>query len=131
MNTLTIVRGIPGSGKSTFAEYLSMSNNAVICTADDFFVDESGEYNWNPAKIGMAHSWCKKQCENAMKSGKDVIIANTSTTESELKPYITLANKFNYRVFSVIVENRHGGTNIHSVPDETISRMKGRFSIKL
>jgi predicted kinase len=127
---LIIVRGLPGCGKSTFAEYLSLSNNGVICCADDFFIKD-GEYNWNSSKLGAAHNWCKKKCEEAMKNGKDVILSNTSTKESEFKPYVVLANKYGYMVFSTIVENRHNGENIHKVPEETISRMEQRFQIKL
>jgi hypothetical protein len=29
------------------------------------------------------------------------------------------------------VENRHGGTNVHNVPEDKIEQMKNRFSIKL
>lgn len=127
---LTIIRGLPGSGKTTFAEYLAKANNAVICCADDFFVKD-GEYKWNPDKLGAAHGWCKRKCEETMKEGKDIILANTSTKESEFKPYVVLANKYGYKVFSVIVENRHNGENIHNVPEETIVRMNDRFQVKL
>jgi predicted kinase len=127
---LIIVRGIPGCGKSTLAEYIALSKDAVICTADDFFMKD-GVYKWNPAQIGFAHSWCKKKAEKAMSEGKDVILANTSTKESEFKPYMVLANKFGYMTFSIIVENRHGGKNVHDVPYETIVKMTDRFQVKL
>ena len=35
------------------------------------------------------------------------------------------------KVFSIIVENRHGGENVHNVPQETLEKMKNRFEIKL
>jgi hypothetical protein len=59
------------------------------------------------------------------------VVSNTLTTEKELKPYYELAEKYNYTVFSLIVENRHGGTNVHNVPEETLDKMEKRFSIKL
>jgi hypothetical protein len=34
-------------------------------------------------------------------------------------------------VTSIIVENRHEGTNEHGVPDEVLTKMKNRFEIKL
>jgi len=34
-------------------------------------------------------------------------------------------------VFSVIVENRHGGVNQHGVPDDKLEIMKNRFEFKL
>jgi len=60
-----------------------------------------------------------------------IIVANTSTTESELKPYYDLAVIYGYKVFSVIVENRIDTKNIHNVPEETITKMKNKFSISL
>jgi len=34
-------------------------------------------------------------------------------------------------VFTIVVENRHGGTNVHNVPEDKIEQMKNRFEIKL
>ena len=48
-----------------------------------------------------------------------------------MEPYFKLAEKYGYTVFSVIVENRHGGKNEHGVPEEKVQVMKDRFQIKL
>jgi hypothetical protein len=48
-----------------------------------------------------------------------------------MKPYFDLAEKHGYRVYSLIVENRHNGVNDHNVPIEVIDKMKNRFEIKL
>ena len=50
-----------------------------------------------------------------------------------MKPYFELADKYGYCVFSLIVENRHGGVNEHGVPDEKLEQMerKLRKNIKL
>jgi predicted kinase len=126
---LIIVRGISGSGKSTFAKFLATPD--FICTADDYLM-ENGKYVWSPEKLGIAHKKCQSKCENLMRLRfPRVVIANTSTTERELRPYYDLAKKYNYKVFSVIVENRHGGKDEHNVPEETIQKMLERFSIKL
>jgi hypothetical protein len=42
-----------------------------------------------------------------------------------------LAKKYGYKVTSVIVENRHEGKSIHSVPDITLGNMRNRFEVKL
>lgn len=125
---LIIVRGVPGSGKSSFAELLGTK---AICTADDYHVRD-GEYNWTPERIGAAHDWCQRKCRRFMKKRiSPVVVANTSTTERELKPYYDLARQFGYKVYSVIVENRHDGQNIHGVPEKTLEKMVNRFDIKL
>ena len=124
---LIILRGLPGSGKSSFAKVI----DGVICSADDYFI-RNGEYIWSANLIGDAHAWCQRKCQRYMNIGvSKIVIDNTSTTEKELKPYMDLAKKHGYKVFSVIVENRHGGINTHNVPQDTLNRMKNRFEISL
>jgi predicted kinase len=48
-----------------------------------------------------------------------------------MKPYIDLANQYGYTIFTIIVENRHGNSSVHDVPEETMKKMKDRFEIKL
>jgi phenolic acid decarboxylase len=62
---------------------------------------------------------------------KDIVVSNTFTQGWEMEDYYKMAEELGYRVFSLIVENRHGGENIHTVPKETIKKMKDRFKLKL
>ena len=125
--SLIILRGLPGSGKTSLAEIL----DAPICSEDDYFMKD-GRYLWTTDELGSAHQWCLGRCEFNMRQDADkIIVANTSTSARELKPYYDLAQKYGYQVFSVIVENRHEGKNIHNVPEETLRKMSERFSIKL
>jgi predicted kinase len=124
---LIIVRGIPGSGKTTFASLLSND----VCCADDYHMVD-GEYKWKAENQGYAHKSCQNKCKAQMESGKPtVVVANTSTTIKEMNPYIDMAETYGYRVFTVIVENRHGGINEHNVPSDTLNAMEKRFNIKL
>lgn len=124
---LIIVHGIPGSGKTSFAETLGRA----ICCADDYFM-RGGKYVWKAEKVGTAHDWCQRKCRRFMKKQIDtIIISNTSTTEREMQPYFDLARQFGYMVFSVVVENRHGKTSVHNVPEVTLEKMRSRFEIKL
>jgi len=134
---LIILRGVPGCGKSTLAEYISIINDSdsikksTICCTDDFFIKD-GVYKWEASKLKLAHKWCEDKCKKAMEVGETrIIIANTNTTEKEMQPYFDMANKYGYMVFSVIVENRHGGLNKHNVPNKTLMNMVKRFNIKL
>lgn len=125
---LYTVRGLPGSGKSTFAKSLG----GVHFEADMYFVDENGVYNFDPTKIKMAHNWCMIQTQKAMVDGEPkIVVSNTFTQEWEMETYFKLANENGYQVYSIIVENRHGGKNIHGVPDDKLQIMKDRFQIKL
>lgn len=108
-----------------------MLGTKAICCADDY-VTRGGVYNWSADTISASHEWCQRKCRRFMKAhASRIVVANTSTTERELHQYMDLARQFGYNVFSVIVENRHGSTNIHSVPDTTLEKMKARFEIKL
>ncbi len=125
---LYIVRGIPGSGKSTFAKTLTSN----VFEADHYFYDNDGNYNFIPSEIKQAHKECQDFVRYAMESSiEKIAVSNTFTQEWEMKPYFELAEKYGYMVFSVIVENRHGGVNQHNVPEEKIEQMKNRFEIRL
>ena len=136
--TLYIVRGVPGSGKTTFAKRL-VNNDFLICEADKYFIDKStGDYKFDPTKIKEAHKWCQNVVETYMKDNqlnenfyREIVVSNTFTMEWEMEFYYELAKKYNYDVFSIIVENRHGGKNSHGVPDDKIQIMRDRFQIKL
>lgn len=130
--TLLLLRGLPGSGKST----LSKTIGAITFEADMFFM-EGNEYKFNPTKLKEAHAWCQNQVELTMKNSTKnfetsrIAVSNTFTQEWEMLPYYDLAKKYGYEVFSIIVENRHGGTNVHNVPEDKLEIMKNRFEVKL
>jgi predicted kinase len=124
---LYLFRGIPGSGKTTAAKSLGL----MTFEADQFFM-EDGEYKFDPTKLREAHQWCKYQVEYVMINGMPkVAVSNTFTQEWEMTPYFELASKYGYMVITMVVENRHGGTNEHGVPDDKLEIMKNRFEIKL
>jgi predicted kinase len=135
--TLFLVRGIPGSGKSTFAKHIW--NEYAICEADKFFHNkETGEYNFDASRLKEAHEWCRNEVETRMSDHQanpqyspEIVVSNTFTQEWEMEAYYKLAEQYDYMVYSLVVENRHGGINEHGVPEETIEKMRNRFSIKL
>lgn len=134
MKKLFLLRGLPGSGKTSLAK--SLFNATTGCVeADMYFINEDGEYKFNPSKLKEAHKWCKIIVESWMSPETGyldtIVVSNTFTQEWEMKPYYELAEKYGYTVFSLVVENRHGGINEHGVPDETLDKMEKRFQIKL
>lgn len=128
MKNLYLLRGLPGAGKSTLAKEIG----GIILEADQYFVElNTNEYKFDPSKLKDAHNDCRMRCERWMKTGYQIIVSNTFTQWWEMQPYYDLANRFDYKVFSLIVENRHNGKNIHGCPDDKIEQMKVRFEIKL
>lgn len=133
MKSLYLLRGLPGAGKSTLAKKLG----EVYYEADMYFTNENGQYIFNGADIKKAHQWCQNQVESAMilnhttGVNENIVVSNTFTQEWEMEAYYKLAETYGYRVFSLIVENRHGGENLHNVPEDKIEAMRKRFEVKL
>ena len=132
MKELFLLRGLPGSGKSSLAKSLIGDNDRAHREADMYFLDENGSYVFNSSKLKEAHAWCQEEIEFAMKIQHErVVISNTFTQVWEMQPYYDLAEKYGYRVYSLVVENRHGGENVHNVPKEKIEEMARRFNVKI
>jgi len=132
MKELFLLRGLPGSGKSTLAKSLG----GFHVEADMYFMKD-GSYIFDGSKLKDAHQWCHDEVNTAMilnhttGENKRIIVSNTFTQEWEMKAYYDLAKEWDYKVFSLVVENRHNGVNEHGVPDEALTRMKDRFEFKL
>lgn len=122
MKTLYIVRGLPGSGKSSLAKKVSES----VYSADDFFTNKKGEYNFNAKLLGKAHEWCWGKVRDAMFIGANAVaVANTFTQAWEAEKYYQLAEEYGYSVFVIECQNDFG--NVHDVPQESIDAMKERW----
>jgi len=131
MKKLFLLRGLPGSGKSTVAKIISGGSGPTHYEADMYFM-RNGEYEFDGSKLKNAHTWCKDMVYMDMLKGVPTIaVSNTFTQEWEMEAYYELAKEHGYTVFSLIVENRHGGVNEHGVPADKLEQMKNRFEIKL
>lgn len=137
MKELILLRGVPGSGKSTTARLLGAGGAGIAHFEADMFFIEDGKYKFDGSKIKAAHNWCKNSVEHAMLlnhttgDNSRIIVSNTFTQEWEMETYYELAKSWGYTVFSLIVENRHNGINEHGVPEDKVEQMRNRFEIKL
>ena len=127
MKELFLLRGVPGAGKSTLAKSLG----GMHIESDKYFMD-GDEYKFDPSKLKDAHAWCQNAVRVwAKNSVEKIVVSNTFTQEWEIDYYFELAKEYGYRVYSLIVENRHGNKDVHNVPEEKLLQMKQRFEIKL
>jgi predicted kinase len=123
---LFLLRGLPGSGKSTLAKSIGGQH----IEADMYFMND-GIYEFDASKLKDARNWCQNAVKVWMINNTEkIVVSNTFTQEWEMDYYFELAKEHGYIVYSLIVENRHGGVNSHNVPTETIEKMRNRFEIK-
>lgn len=130
---LILLRGLPGSGKTTLAKVLSEDNTYPVFSVDDYFTNEiTGEYIFNFQNNHLAYKQCEALTNDAMQQSiPKVIVHNTFTIDWELEPYFKLASKHHYQIFVVTVENYHGHQNVHEVSDEQLLKMAEKYKIKL
>lgn len=120
MKTLHIIRGLPGSGKSTYAKSLGYFHVEA-----DMFHQSEGKYDFNVANLKKAHNFCQDMVEEAMSHGVEIVVSNTFTTCSEMEPYFWMAERMGYDVKVYHMQNSYG--SIHNVPATTLQKMKDRW----
>ena len=103
---VVLLRGISGSGKSTLANGLITllgTDKAVRYGADDYFMDENGEYQFDASKLPEAHAACMASLQNALltPSMRVIIVDNTHTRLWHMSNAEQLANKHGARIFVV------------------------------
>ncbi len=124
--TLTLVRGLPGCGKSTLA-------GPEACEADKFFVAKDGSYEFNPSCLPEAHAWCQKLTQQRLAEGNDTSVANTFSQRWEMEPYLKIAHAMEAELTVIdlfdsgLDDATLADRNTHEVPAEAIARMRERY----
>jgi predicted kinase len=142
---LTIIRGLSGSGKSTYIrEHFPRATRAdmspegyspVIVSGDHHFEDPyTGVYTFDGSQLGLAHSKSQVELIRRLEAGTaHVIVDNTHTRRWEMAVTQELARVFGYEV--EIVDLFDGGRtdeelaerNSHGVPLDKIQVMRARW----
>lgn len=120
---LVLIRGLPGSGKSTMAMG-EMFKDFDHYEADMFF-ERGGEYCYDSRKIKDAHEWCQRETFKALANGKSVVVSNTFTRRFEMEPYFYMAKTFG--IEPTILEATGNWPNVHGVPADVVEKMRQRW----
>ncbi len=121
MNTLYIIRGLPGSGKSTFAKQLVEAGIAQEHFEADMFMGEVFDYK----RLPEVHQACLIHTGIALFEGKDVVVANVFSKKEHVDVYKRLAEQFEAVVSIIHMENN--GTSVHDVPVKTLEKMRAQW----
>jgi len=126
MTKLYIIRGIPGSGKTTLAN--TMFKHGMIdahLEADMFMVGPDGAYYFDPAMLTFCHEQCQRLTNAALEIGHKVAVSNTFTRKWEMQPYLEMAEKHGAQVTVIVCQGDYGNT--HGVPENQVQVMRDRF----
>ncbi len=128
MNTLYIIRGLPGAGKSTLAAAITPNNVA----ADDYpGLYVNGKYNIEQQKA--SHEWCFQKVKNYMELGVDVAVHNTFVSKNFMQNYLDLAASYGYAVQIIQAEgvlvNGEYQKSTHNVPAPVFESMQQRWEM--
>lgn len=118
---LIIIRGVSGSGKTTFAETFKLTH----FEADEYFVRPDCTYDFNPRLLKNAHEWCYSCVRGTLEWSQNVIVANTFTRLWEMQKYIDLAKEFDAELVVYRCVGRY--QNVHGVPEAKVDEMLKRF----
>ncbi len=130
MKHVYIMRGIPGSGKSSIAwdlPALVICGSSAIHSTDDLCMVD-GEYKFDLELAPQRHAQNLENFKASLEKGMEVVVVdNTNIKVQQYEPYVTAAQAAGYRV--AFVELLHPTLDeaversTHGVPRETINQM--------
>lgn len=128
---MTLIRGAPGSGKSSLAKLFSSSSQGFIehYEADMFWYNDKGEYVFDISRIREAHLWCQQKVFDTLTASKAVVVSNTFTKASEMEEYFVIAKEFD--IIPQVITCQGNYKNIHNAPEDVLEKMKNRFELNI
>lgn len=102
---LIITVGMGEWGRDQFISNMNqkMNGKLVVCAADDsLFVN--GVYKFNPTLLSRAHAKCQSDAYNALRSGKNVLIANTNCELKHIKEYSIAGSRHRFNQPTIVIK---------------------------
>lgn len=141
---MVLMRGVPGSGKSTIANAMAVmlrppyfkDGEAVVYSTDDYWYRNSEVYAWDEAKVAEAHEWNQDRVRLAVAEGKHVVVDNTNLDSFALAPYFDIALEYGLKVYihtvntpiDECIQRQAGRTEDRRVSEDVIRRMAEKLA---
>ena len=124
---VTIIRGLPGSGKSTYAK--ETFPGSLLLEGDQAFTDAYGHYDFQPKRCNPV-KYVRFMLSGALACGvPHVVITCTSPDGKAIDVYKTEADHRGYNINLIWIDFDNGNTSLnnHAVPADVIENMKSRW----
>ena len=134
--SIFVLRGLPGSGKSTISEILKLIHkDSLVLSSDDYFWDVgTNSHKFDKDKIQEAHKWNFDRFKKSIEVKVPIIIVDNSNVKLfHYHHYLDYGQRHNYLVTVVTIPHNDVSDkelterNIHGVSRETIRRMRKEF----
>ncbi len=116
---LVLIRGLPGTGKTTRAK--GYKEQGYEHFEADMFFESDGTYAFTEEKLPEAHAWCLQQTRQALAVGAHVVVSNVFCGVQDIKPYIDLGFEFQ------VIEVTGRGKSVHGVSPSVLRAMKANW----
>jgi tRNA uridine 5-carbamoylmethylation protein Kti12 len=137
MQVAVIMRGIPGSGKSSFNRVLKELCNQngislIIHSTDEYFMVD-GKYIFDQKKLGYYHKLNKLAFDESLGANISIVtVDNTNLRQREYGDYIKSARDVGAYVVAVVFypdePENHFKRQTHGVPLDVLNSMIEKFS---
>lgn len=139
MKQVVIMRGLPGSGKSSqikkwIVEWKKRGVDTCIVSADNYHM-RGDKYCYDQANANEAHNVCFRTYLDVLRGGVSVVfVDNTNTDALVMAPYVKAAEVYGYDVdiihmFCNVLDSLQ--RNVHGVPEDVICRMAAKLTQSL
>jgi predicted kinase len=119
-----VMQGVSGSGKSTYIN--RKLRHYEVVSADNFFINEDGVYQFNVRLLADAHAACMRDwLEMLYQQEPKICCDNTNLSLWEMAPYVMSANAMGYEVR--VIRASGNFKNVHGVPEEAVAAMRRRM----
>jgi len=139
MKKIVVMQGIPGSGKSTWAQAEAQRTGGLVVSADHWF-ERSGSYVFDVRELGKAHAACfraylERLLEWRERANGTLLVDNTNTTPAEIAPYFLAASALApeaeiYLLRVTCPPEVAAARCVHGVPERVVHAMYDRMLAK-
>jgi predicted kinase len=121
---LRIIRGLPGSGKSTKA---AQYPDHLHFEPDHFFCDTRGTYTYDAQLWAKACEWTQAMVDLGLARGNNVVVSDVFASAASLAPYTELAKAHGAEITVETCAGNYG--NCHRVPTYVLRTLREEFEV--